>query len=89
MPSSIEQIGFLDIAEIVERDLGGNPVAPIDTLDDVHNFDKQAREIAARLAGRPLDSIPGTGSTGFRIRIETLCFHRSGSMTHHFIALMA
>jgi len=45
-----EQIGFLDIAEIVERTLSAIPVGPIDTLDDVHNFDKQARETAARLA---------------------------------------
>jgi len=45
-----EKIGFLDIAEIVEQTLAAIPVAPIDTLDDVHNFDKQARETAARLA---------------------------------------
>ena len=45
-----EQIGFLHIAEIVEQTLAAIPVAPIDTLDDVHNFDKQARETAARLA---------------------------------------
>ena len=45
-----EQIGFLDIAEIVERTLAAIPVGPIDTLDDVHNFDKQARETATRLA---------------------------------------
>ena len=45
-----EKIGFLDIAEIVERTLAAIPVGPIDTLDDVHNFDKQARETAARLA---------------------------------------
>jgi 1-deoxy-D-xylulose-5-phosphate reductoisomerase len=44
-----EKIGFLDIAEIVERTLAAIPVGPIDTLDDVHNFDKQARETAARL----------------------------------------
>jgi 1-deoxy-D-xylulose-5-phosphate reductoisomerase len=45
-----EKIGFLDIAEVVERTLAAIPVGPIDTLDDVHNFDKQARETAARLA---------------------------------------
>ena len=45
-----EEIGFLDIAEIVERTLAALPVRPIDTLDDVHNFDKQARETAAKLA---------------------------------------
>ena len=45
-----EKIGFLDIAEIVERTLAAIPVAPIDTLADVHNFDKQARETAEKLA---------------------------------------
>ena len=45
-----EQIGFLDIAEIVEQTLAAIPVRPVDTLDDVHNFDKQARETAAKLA---------------------------------------
>jgi 1-deoxy-D-xylulose-5-phosphate reductoisomerase len=45
------QIGFLDIASIVEQTLAELPVAPIDSLDDVHNFDKRARNIAARRAG--------------------------------------
>ncbi|HLZ65165.1 MAG TPA: 1-deoxy-D-xylulose-5-phosphate reductoisomerase [Aliidongia sp.] len=47
-----EKIGFLDIAEIVEQTLAAIPVAPIETLDHVHNFDKQARETAAKLAER-------------------------------------
>jgi 1-deoxy-D-xylulose-5-phosphate reductoisomerase len=45
-----EEIGFLDIAEVVEQTLAAIPVGPIVTLDDVHNFDKQARETAAKLA---------------------------------------
>ncbi|HEV2678496.1 MAG TPA: 1-deoxy-D-xylulose-5-phosphate reductoisomerase [Aliidongia sp.] len=45
-----ETIGFLDIAEIVEQTLAAIPVGPIDTLGDVHNFDKHARETAAKLA---------------------------------------
>ncbi|GGF40401.1 1-deoxy-D-xylulose 5-phosphate reductoisomerase [Aliidongia dinghuensis] len=45
-----EEVGFLDIAEIVERTMAAIPVGPIDTLDDVHNFDKQARDTAAKLA---------------------------------------
>jgi 1-deoxy-D-xylulose-5-phosphate reductoisomerase len=45
-----EEIGFLDIAELVEQTLAAIPVGPIVTLDDVHNFDKQARETAAKLA---------------------------------------
>jgi len=46
-----QQIGFLDIAAIVEESLAEIAVAPIDSLDDVHNFDKRARDSAARLAG--------------------------------------
>jgi 1-deoxy-D-xylulose-5-phosphate reductoisomerase len=46
-----QRIGFLDIAAIVEESLAELAVAPIDSLDDVHNFDKSAREIAGRLVG--------------------------------------
>jgi 1-deoxy-D-xylulose-5-phosphate reductoisomerase len=46
-----KRIGFLDIAAVVEEVLATLPVAPIDSLDDVHNFDKSARDIAGRLAG--------------------------------------
>jgi 1-deoxy-D-xylulose-5-phosphate reductoisomerase len=45
------QIGFLDIASIVEQTLAELPVAPIHSLDDVHNFDKRARDSASRLVG--------------------------------------
>lgn len=45
-------IGFLDIAAIVEETLTGLQVGPIDCLDDVHNFDKHARDTALRLAGK-------------------------------------
>ncbi len=48
------RIGFLEIAETVEATLGAIPAAIISTLDDVHNFDKQAREVATGLlAKRP------------------------------------
>lgn len=45
-------IGFLDIAAIVEETLTDLRVGPIDCLDDVHNFDKHARDTASRLAGK-------------------------------------
>ncbi|MEA2756445.1 MAG: 1-deoxy-D-xylulose-5-phosphate reductoisomerase [Aliidongia sp.] len=45
------QIGFLDIASIVEQTLAELAVAPIHSLDDVHNFDKKARDVAGRLVG--------------------------------------
>jgi len=44
-------IGFLDIARMVERtleSLGGNR---IDSLEDVHHFDHEARELAGRMVG--------------------------------------
>jgi 1-deoxy-D-xylulose-5-phosphate reductoisomerase len=44
------KIGFLDIADIVEQTMAAIPVAPIAMLEDVHNFDKQARDIASHLA---------------------------------------
>ncbi|MGB8839890.1 MAG: 1-deoxy-D-xylulose-5-phosphate reductoisomerase [Aliidongia sp.] len=43
------KIGFLDIASIVEQTLADLAIAPIHSLDDVHNFDKRARDIAGRL----------------------------------------
>jgi 1-deoxy-D-xylulose-5-phosphate reductoisomerase len=46
-----QRIGFLDIASIVEETLAELAVAPIHCLDDVHNFDKRARDSAARLVG--------------------------------------
>jgi 1-deoxy-D-xylulose-5-phosphate reductoisomerase len=45
------QIGFLDIASIVEQTLAELAVAPIHSLEDVHNFDKRARDVAGRLVG--------------------------------------
>jgi len=43
------QIGFLDIAATVERTLDAMPGRDLDSLDDVYNVDKAARELAARL----------------------------------------
>jgi 1-deoxy-D-xylulose-5-phosphate reductoisomerase len=44
-------IGFLDIARLVERTLASFDNTGLSTLDDVHNFDKEAREIASGLIG--------------------------------------
>lgn len=46
------EIGFLDIAATVERTLEALPEGRLDSLDDVYNVDKTAREIAAKLAVR-------------------------------------
>ena len=46
------RIGFLEIAETVERTLELAPQGELNSLDDVHNFDKVAREIAGRLSGQ-------------------------------------
>ena len=43
------QIGFLDIAATVERTLEAMPGGNLDSLDDVYNLDRAAREIAATL----------------------------------------
>jgi len=43
------QIGFLDIAATVERTLELMPGGNLDSLDDVYNLDRTAREIAATL----------------------------------------
>lgn len=45
-------IGFLDIAATVERTLAAIPPASLDSLDDVYDVDRLARETAARLAVR-------------------------------------
>ena len=42
-------IGFLDIARLVERTLASFDDTDLATLDDVHNFDKEAREVAGGL----------------------------------------
>ncbi|MBV9524168.1 MAG: 1-deoxy-D-xylulose-5-phosphate reductoisomerase, partial [Alphaproteobacteria bacterium] len=44
-------IGFLDIARIVERTLDRLGEGVIAALDDVHNFDKEARQLAATFVG--------------------------------------
>ncbi|HEY0525403.1 MAG TPA: 1-deoxy-D-xylulose-5-phosphate reductoisomerase [Stellaceae bacterium] len=44
-------IGFLDIASIVERTLELIPDDGIASLDDVYNFDSEARRVAAELFG--------------------------------------
>jgi len=43
------RIGFLDIAAIVERALELMPGGSLDSLDDVYNLDRDAREIASQL----------------------------------------
>jgi 1-deoxy-D-xylulose-5-phosphate reductoisomerase len=46
------EIGFLDIAATVERTLSAIPAGNLDSLDDVYDVDRIARETAARLAVR-------------------------------------
>ena len=46
------EIGFLDIAATVERTLDLLPGGNLDSLEDVSNLDKTARETAARLIAR-------------------------------------
>jgi 1-deoxy-D-xylulose-5-phosphate reductoisomerase len=43
------RLGFLDIAEVVERTLERMPVAPLNGLDDVWQMDSEARRIAIDL----------------------------------------
>jgi len=43
------RIGFLDIAATVERTLERMPEVNLDSLDDVYNLDKAARDTAAKL----------------------------------------
>jgi 1-deoxy-D-xylulose-5-phosphate reductoisomerase len=43
------KIGFLDISATVERTLELMPGGSLESLDDVYNFDRTAREIAAKL----------------------------------------
>ncbi|HYM02796.1 MAG TPA: 1-deoxy-D-xylulose-5-phosphate reductoisomerase [Stellaceae bacterium] len=45
------RIGFLDIADIVERTLETLPDRSIGDLDDVYDADLEARDVAARFAG--------------------------------------
>ena len=60
------RIGFLDIVETVERTIEAIPQGPLETLDDVHNFDKMAREIAARLFTTLSNSTPANARTDLR-----------------------
>ena len=56
------RIGFLDIVEIVERTIEAIPQGPLESLEDVYDFDKMAREVTARLS-RLSNSTPATART--------------------------
>src|ERR1700732_2495294 len=56
------RIGFLDIVETVERTLEAIPEGALESLDDVYNFDKAAREIAGRFSSLR-NSTPATART--------------------------
>lgn len=45
------RIGFLEIVETVERTLAAIPADNLESLEDVYNYDRTAREVAARLSG--------------------------------------
>ncbi len=45
------RIGFLEIAETVERTLEAIPADNLESLEDVYTFDRAARQVAARLSG--------------------------------------
>jgi 1-deoxy-D-xylulose-5-phosphate reductoisomerase len=45
------RIGFLDIVEAVERTLAAIPADNLESLEDVYNYDRTGREVAARLSG--------------------------------------
>ncbi|MGH7054676.1 MAG: 1-deoxy-D-xylulose-5-phosphate reductoisomerase, partial [Stellaceae bacterium] len=58
------RIGFLQIVETVERTLTAVPAGgALESLDDIYNFDKAAREVAAELSGvrTPLQTAAATG----------------------------
>lgn len=56
------RIGFLEIVDTVERTLEAIPQGPLESLEDVYNFDKMAREIAAGFS-RLSRSAPATART--------------------------
>ncbi len=58
------RIGFLDIVETVERTIERLPGGKLESLDDVYNFDKAAREVAAGLSNwrAPAGAVTQTGS---------------------------
>ncbi|HEY2539207.1 MAG TPA: 1-deoxy-D-xylulose-5-phosphate reductoisomerase, partial [Stellaceae bacterium] len=43
------RIGFLDIVDTVERTLAAVPADNLETLADVHRYDRAARDVAAQL----------------------------------------
>ncbi|HVB17867.1 MAG TPA: 1-deoxy-D-xylulose-5-phosphate reductoisomerase [Stellaceae bacterium] len=59
------EIGFLDIAATVERTLEALPGGDLDSLDDVYNLDRMARETAAKMLGRR-GRLPAAQSTDRR-----------------------
>jgi 1-deoxy-D-xylulose-5-phosphate reductoisomerase len=59
------QIGFLDIVETVEQTIEAIPPGPLESLEDVYNFDKMAREVAAGFS-RLRNSTPETVRTDWR-----------------------
>src|SRR5271167_2541701 len=59
------RIGFLEIVETVERTLAAIPADNLESLDDVYNFDKAAREEAARLSNWR-SPVPAAAPMGFR-----------------------
>ncbi|HYZ42265.1 MAG TPA: 1-deoxy-D-xylulose-5-phosphate reductoisomerase [Stellaceae bacterium] len=53
------RIRFLDIAEMVEQTLCAIPEGPLESLEDVYNFDRLAREFATDLS-QASNSMPAT-----------------------------
>jgi 1-deoxy-D-xylulose-5-phosphate reductoisomerase len=51
------EIGFGDIARVVARTLEIMPGGGVESLDDVHNFDKEARDVAMRLFGSRANAV--------------------------------
>ena len=54
------QIGFLDIAAVVEETLTALPAVPLGSLDDVYHIDAEARALAAEMAARRARNHPVT-----------------------------
>jgi 1-deoxy-D-xylulose-5-phosphate reductoisomerase len=59
------RIGFLDIVETVERTLDAISEGPLESLDDVYNFDRIARDVATGLS-RTRSAAATTAGTGLR-----------------------
>jgi 1-deoxy-D-xylulose-5-phosphate reductoisomerase len=51
------EIGFRDIARVVERTLESIPLQEVASLEDVHHFDKEARDVAVRLFGSRTNAV--------------------------------